>query len=272
MKIEINRTSINYDVQGTGPWLTLIHGSGNNLDVWVQQVEALSMYFSVLTYDIRGHGQSDLGTEQVTADILTEDLRCLFEVLGISSSIVLGHSMGAEIVIRFYLDHPDMVDAMVLCNSTMGALLSEQELMQYRENRDSVQNDNPDNSLDLDSRITRYFSPGLIQRKPEVIERYKDILFGNRNLTSKRGRMQLGVGGDLTNVPSCKLRQVTCPTLIISGLYDTLVRPSIVEQAKNHFNNMRSEIIPTGHLSFWEHPEEFNRLVLDFASGISKGI
>jgi len=272
MKIEINRTSINYEVQGSGPWFTLIHGSGNNLDVWVQQVEALSMYFSVLTYDIRGHGQSDLGTEPVTADILTEDLRCLFEVLGISSSIVLGHSMGAEIVIRLYLNYPNMVDAMVLCNSTMEALLSEQEQIQYRKNRDNERNDNPDNSLVVDSKITRYFSPGLIQRKPEVIERYKEILFSNRNLTSKRERMQLGLRGDLINFQSCKLCEVTCPTLIISGLYDTFVRPSIVEQAKKHFNNMRSEIIPTGHLSFWEHPEEFNRLVLDFASGISKGI
>lgn len=270
MKIEINRTSINYEVQGTGPWLTLIHGSGNNLGVWMQQVEALSMYFSVLTYDIRGHGQSDLGAEPVTADILTEDLRCLFEVLGISSSITLGHSMGAEIVIRFYLNYPNMVDAMILCNSTMEALLSEQELIQYRMNRDKDRNDSPDNNLVLGNKITRYFSPGLVQRKPEVIEQYKDILFSNRNLTSKRERIQLGLRGDLIDFQSCKLRQVTCPTLIISGLNDMLVRPSIVEQAKKHFNNMRAEIIPTGHLSFWEHPEEFNRLVLDFA--LSKGI
>jgi 3-oxoadipate enol-lactonase len=273
MKINANNISINYEVQGSGPWITLIHGASNSLDVWAQQVEVLAQCFSILTYDIRGHGQSDLGTEPATADVLTKDLRCLFEVLGISTSIVLGHSMGAEIVIRFYLNYPNMVDAMVLCNSTMGALLSEQELMQYRKNRDNDRNNNPDNSLDVDSKITRYFSPGLAKHKPEVIERYKDILYSNRNRRSQQERMHRGgIGGDLTNVPSCKLRQVTCPTLIISGLNDTLVRPSIVEPAKKHFNNMRSEIIPTGHLSFWEHPEEFNRLVLDFASDISKGI
>ncbi|MFC1998557.1 alpha/beta fold hydrolase [Chloroflexota bacterium] len=271
MRINANGISMNYEVQGNGPWLTLIHGSGNSLDVWAQQVEALSMHFSMLTYDIRGHGGSDLGTDPVTADILTEDLHRLFVLLGITSSTVLGHSMGAEIAIRLYLKHSHMVDNLILCNSTMGALLSEQESLQSRMNQDYERNDNPDLDEEFDSRITRYFSSGLAQRKPEVIERYNELLNSNRNEKSQQERMYQGeMIGELIHAPVGKFRQVSCPTLIILGLNDAIVRPSAVEPVMKYFNNMHVEIIPTGHFSNLELPDEFSRIALDFVS--SKGI
>jgi pimeloyl-ACP methyl ester carboxylesterase len=228
------------------------------------------MHFSVLTYDIRGHGGSDLGTEPVTADILTEDLHALFEALGISSSTVLGHSMGAEIAIRLYLKHSHMVDNLILSNSTMGALLSDQELLQARMNKDRERSDNLDHPHDPDSRIAWYFSIGLAQRKPEVIERYKEILAINRDQKSQQERMHQGpMIGELIDAPAGAFRQISCPTLIISGLNDIIVRPSAIEPVKKYFTDMHVEVIPTGHLSYLELPEEFSRIVLDFAS--SKG-
>ncbi len=287
MKTNANKIMVNYEVQGSGPWFTLIHGASNNLDVWSQQVEAFSPYFSTLTYDIRGHGKSDLGTEPVTADILVDDLQSLFEALGISTSTVLGHSMGAELAIRFYLKYPHMVDKLILCNSIMGALLSEQEPPQSRINRcngimgallseqeppqskinrEHGRSDNPNSSLDRDSKIARFFSPGLAQSKPEVIERFKEMLTSNRNQRSQQGHLHPGgMVGELIHAPSGKLRQVTCPTLIISGLNDMIVRPSAVEPVKKYFSNMQVKTIPAGHHSFIELPEEFNRIALDFA-------
>lgn len=283
---------VNYEVQGSGPWFTLIHGASNNLDVWSQQAEAFSLSFSTLTYDIRGHGKSDFGTEPVTADMLVDDLQSLFEALGISTSIVLGHSMGAELAIRFYLKYPHMVDKLILCNSIMGALLSEQELSQSRIdrcsnimgrllseqeqqqstiNREQGRNDSPDSSLDRDSKIALYFSPGLAQSKPEVIEGFKEMLISNRNQRSQQERLHPGaIVGELIHAPSGKLRQVTCPALIVSGINDVIVRPSAVEPVKKYFSNMHVKTIPAGHHSFIELPEEFNRIVLDFA--LSKGI
>jgi pimeloyl-ACP methyl ester carboxylesterase len=71
--------------------------------------------------------------------------------------------------------------------------------------------------------------------------------------------------GELIHAPSGKLRQVTCPTLIISGLNDMIVRSSAVEPVKKYFSNMQVKTIPAGHHSFIELPEEFNRIALDFA-------
>ncbi|MFC1979150.1 alpha/beta fold hydrolase [Chloroflexota bacterium] len=292
MQINANKIMVNYEAQGSGPWFTMIHGASNSLDVWSQQIEAFSLYFSTLTYDIRGHGKSGFGTKPVTADILVDDLRSLFEALGISSSIVLGHSMGAELAIRFYLKYPHMVDKLILCNSIMGVLLSEQELPRSRIdrcnnimggllseqelpqsgiNREQGQKDSPDSNLDRDSKIARYFSPGLAQSKPEVIERFKEMLISSRNQRSQQGRLHPGgMVGELIHAPSGELRQITCPTLIISGLNDTIVRPSAVEPIKKCFSNMQVKTIPAGHHSFIELPKQFNQTVLDFA--LSKDI
>jgi pimeloyl-ACP methyl ester carboxylesterase len=271
MRKKVNGISINYEARGSGPWLALIHGSGNSLEVWAQQVETLSGHFTVLTYDIRGHGLSDLGSEPVTADILTEDLHTLFEALGISSSTVLGHSMGAEIAIRLYLKHSHMVDNLILCNSTMGALLTDQELLEYRMKRDEERSDDPDHGHDSDSRIARYFSIGLAQRKPEIVDRFKAILAGNRNQKSSQERTHQGsMVGELINASAGEFRQISCPTLVISGLNDIIVRPSAVEPVEKYFSNLRVEVIPTGHFSYLELPEEFSRLILDFA--LSNGV
>jgi len=287
MQINVNKIMVNYEVQGNGPWFTLIHGASNSLDVWSQQVEAFSAHFSTLTFDIRGHGKSDFGTEPVTADMLVDDLRSLFEALGISNSIVLGHSMGAELAIRFYLKYPHMVDRLILCNSIMGALRSEQELPQSRINRcsgimdrllneqeqqqsginpEQGRNDSVDSSLERDSKIALYFSPGLAQSKPEVIERFKEMLINDRNQRSQQERLRPGaLVGELIHAPSKESRQVTCPALIVSGLNDVIVKPSAVEPVKKYFSNMQVKTIPAGHHSFIELPEEFNRIVLDFA-------
>jgi pimeloyl-ACP methyl ester carboxylesterase len=60
MKIAANGTSMNYEVAGDGDWLVLVHGAGDNLRTWYNQVPAFSKQYKVLTYDTRGHGQTDV--------------------------------------------------------------------------------------------------------------------------------------------------------------------------------------------------------------------
>lgn len=79
MKIMANNTSINYEIAGNGKWLTLIHGAGDNLGAWWNQVPALSQNHRVLTYDVRGHGQTETPPGEYTIGILVQDLYDLIE-------------------------------------------------------------------------------------------------------------------------------------------------------------------------------------------------
>ena len=261
MQINANKITINYEVNGSGSWITLIHGATNNLKVWEHQVEALSPYFCTLAFDIRGHGKSDLGNAPVTADLLVEDVRSLFKALGISSSIVLAHSIGAELALRFYLKYPHMVDKLILCNSIAGTLLGEQEMLPFSS---------PNSSVNNSDKIAVYFSSELVQNRPELIERFRETVLRGVNKRSRQERLHPGIMvRELIYSPSKKSQQVHCPTLLLYGLNDPVVNPSAAEPVTKYFSDVQVKTIPTGHHSFWELPEEFNRIVLDFA--LNKG-
>ena len=58
MKIKANGIVMNYELAGEGPCLVLIHGAGDNLKMWYNQVPIFSQHYQVLTYDVRGFGQT----------------------------------------------------------------------------------------------------------------------------------------------------------------------------------------------------------------------
>ena len=58
MKVKTNGIEINYEVEGSGPWITLSHSLACNLHMWDDQMELLTKRFKVLRFDTRGHGGS----------------------------------------------------------------------------------------------------------------------------------------------------------------------------------------------------------------------
>jgi 3-oxoadipate enol-lactonase len=58
MKAKIGGIDVHYEVSGSGPWLTLSHSLSANLEMWDPQLALLNQHFTVLRYDIRGHGQT----------------------------------------------------------------------------------------------------------------------------------------------------------------------------------------------------------------------
>ena len=83
MKITANGISMNYELNGSGRNLTLIHGGGDNLNAWYNQVPVFSKRYQVLTYDVRGHGQTELPTGPIDKGLWVEDLYALLKALRI---------------------------------------------------------------------------------------------------------------------------------------------------------------------------------------------
>ena len=97
MKIIANGISMNYELIGSGKCLTLIHGAGDNLNAWFNQVPAFSQRYRVLTYDVRGHGQTEMTEEELTTELWVDDLYALLKGLNVSQTFLLGHSMGERL-------------------------------------------------------------------------------------------------------------------------------------------------------------------------------
>jgi 3-oxoadipate enol-lactonase len=115
----INGFDMYYRDCGQGPPLVLAHGLMGSIEVMdalAESPESLSRRFRLINYDARGHGRS--GYTPDPADYsryaLAEDLLALLRHLGIERAHVGGGSMGAGTSLVFALDHPEMVDRLVL--------------------------------------------------------------------------------------------------------------------------------------------------------------
>ena len=81
MKIEAGGIEINYEVSGEGPYLVLIHGFGDNLTMWYNQVGEFSKRFNVITYDVRGFGETSGFGEEFSMAVFADDLYHLLKSL-----------------------------------------------------------------------------------------------------------------------------------------------------------------------------------------------
>jgi len=100
-----------FEAAGQGRAVVFIHGFALNLREWDDQMKALSPQYRVIAYDRRGFGKST-----GVADISTEpgDLKELLDTFGVRSAVLVGHSGGAGVAMRFAIAHGDRVDALVL--------------------------------------------------------------------------------------------------------------------------------------------------------------
>ena len=241
----------------------MLHGLGDNLNVWFNQVPVFSKYYQVLTYDARGHGRTDLPEGDINPNVLTEDLFALLKTLNINETFLLGHSMGARVAYQFTLAHQDMVKALILCNGVGGGpgredVLNTLEIARTAGVEGVVK-----------ERIDRTFSPGFVENNTETVEQYKSVLRqmnieGLIRFMQPMTQPRVEVKENKRATPSV----ISCPTMIIVGEYDHLSGPSAGESAQKKIHGSQLKIFPTGHAPALEKPDEFNKAVVDFLSEI----
>jgi pimeloyl-ACP methyl ester carboxylesterase len=99
---------------GKGPALVCIHGLTANHTCWASVADILSPGHRLIAYDLRGRGESDKPATGYSLEIHREDLRGLLDRLGLKKVILLGHSLGAHIALRFAVEYPQRVARLVL--------------------------------------------------------------------------------------------------------------------------------------------------------------
>ena len=109
--VELPGARIHYVVAGSGPAVVLIHGWALSLREWDEQIAALAKRYRVVALDRRGYGQSSGYADHSTDP---GDIRALLDTLRIRSAVLVGHSAGADVAIRFAAAMPERVDALVL--------------------------------------------------------------------------------------------------------------------------------------------------------------
>jgi pimeloyl-ACP methyl ester carboxylesterase len=109
------------DTGGDLPPLVLAHGLLMDGQMFAPQVEALSSRCRIITWDARCHGQTETTDDPFTYEDVAEDLKGLLDHLGIARAVIGGMSQGGFVALRFALNHPERVAALILMSTQAGA-------------------------------------------------------------------------------------------------------------------------------------------------------
>jgi 2-succinyl-6-hydroxy-2,4-cyclohexadiene-1-carboxylate synthase len=107
---------------GAGPPFVMVHGFGGAKEDFADHAEQLGRHATVVTFDHRGHGESDKPGDPAaySLDRLAADTVQVAQALGFERFRLLGHSMGGMVVRRLVLSEPERVDALVLMDTASG--------------------------------------------------------------------------------------------------------------------------------------------------------
>jgi 3-oxoadipate enol-lactonase len=255
-KIRANGIEVHYEVRGAGPWLVLSHSLACDLTMWDEQVGALSRNFRVLRYDTRGHGRSDASPAPYTLELLADDLKALLDGLQIRRTHFAGLSMGGMIGQTFALRHPEVLQTLILCDTTSAYPPSVVPVWAERTRTARKQG----MTALVDSTLARWFTAPFRNSRPDVMQRFAALIAG----TPVEG--YVGCSDALVRIDvTARLATLRLPALVIVGEHDPGTPPAMAQAIHQHLPGSELALIRgAAHISNVEQPEEFNRLVLDF--------
>lgn len=120
--IDCGDACIAYYTFGEGEPLILLHGNGEGSEYFAKCIPYLSRFYRVIAVDSRGHGKSERGEGKLNFDRMAEDLRMVFDGLGLEKAHVLGFSDGGNLAIKFTLLYPQRVDKLILNGANVSML------------------------------------------------------------------------------------------------------------------------------------------------------
>ena len=153
------------------PRIVLVHSLALDRSIWDGVVAELERDAALLTYDCRGHGQSDRRPMTYTAELFADDLAQLLDHVGWPSAIIGGCSMGGCVAIAFAARYPARTEALALIDTTAwyGADAPEK----FKERADAAKATGMAALFDFQS--TRWFSDEFRSSHPDVLARTLDV-------------------------------------------------------------------------------------------------
>ena len=264
MRFTSNGTGIEYEIEGprTGIPVVFVHGFPFSREMWKPQTEALKRDHYLITYDVRGHGASDVGDGQYTVETFVDDLIGLLDHIKVSRAVVVGLSMGGYIALRAIERNPDRFRGLVLCDTRSEADGNEGKIKRAQQAK-SVKLEGM--KIFAETFLKAVFHETTFQTNPQAVEMIRGVIERSSPLAVAGTLTALAARTDST--PS--LYNIKVPTLILVGKHDILTPPSASHAMKEKIPGATLHIIPgAAHLSNLENPEDFNAQFLKFLKTI----
>lgn len=255
--VDSDGVGVYYEVNGSGPAVLFVHGSGGHHAAWWQQVAPLSGSFTVITVDLRGFGNTHWDSEHDARNFPGDIVAVLDAVAasgGPSSAVLAGQSIGAAAALKAALLRPDRASGVILAHSLGG--------LQHPELTALVKADRAEaEKLPV---LDRLLTPAFRAARPEMAFLFRQM--GTFNTAKMQDLTNLNADGPTVDV----LNDAPFPILLLAGEKDAVLSPATVRRAGSLLTNARVEVVPGApHSMYWETPDLFNDAVSRFVKEVS---
>jgi len=262
----INGVNLYWELTGShGEPMVLIHGSWGDHHNWDRVTGELAQTFRVLTYDRRGHSQSERPKQQGSMEEDVADLVALIEHLQLAPAHIIGNSGGAAVALKTAAQHPGLFRTLVVHEPALFGVLKEvPEAQPFLH--------------EIDNRIAAVVS--LIEKgeNEEAAKRFVEtIAFGPGAWKELASNVQqtfvynAPTFLDETKDPDSlefnidSLSGFTKPALLTSGTESPPFFLMVLDQlAKALPDAKRITFEGAGHVPHLSHPEQYIQVVRDF--------
>ena len=257
MQINVNGIDTRYVLsnEGGGPWLTFIHQLGGDLSIWDQLAGYFRDDYTVLRYDVRGHGQTGVSDGPFRVADLSQDLHMLLDALGVEKTHIVGMSMGGMIAQQFALDNPARIETLTLADTHAATPSDGRAVWEQR----AAKARNEGVAALAGATMERWLTASFRDAHPEVVEPIREV-FEN---TSSEGYAQACIALRDFDVRS-RLSEIDLPTLTVAGRHDAGTPPAATHEIANAIRNAQFELLDAAHLAPIEQSQRFTALLESF--------
>jgi pimeloyl-ACP methyl ester carboxylesterase len=249
------------EVRGEGPALLLVHGFPFDHAMWSQQLGGVIGWRSIAP-DLRGAGASEVPADGYSMARYAEDLRRICTALDLQTLVCCGFSMGGYILFELLRRYPQLVRALILCDTR-----AEPDTPEGQHTRDEhaalAERDGLAGLADvllpkLLGATSRARDPSLTVRVRAMVLRQPVAgVVGALRAMRDRPDSTSGLSG------------IRVPTLVICGAEDTVTPPALAKTMAQRIPGARYvEVEGAGHLAPLEQPERVTEAVREFLAGL----
>lgn len=256
-KLHANGTDLYYERIGNGQPVLFIHGLGSSSRDWEMQVPFFSKQYQIITFDLRGHGQSQKPRGPYTISLFAADTAELIKSLGVPPAHIIGISLGGMIAFQLAIDHPELIKSLMIVNAGPEVVV--------RTWKDRWQ---------VFFRFAIVYLLGM-RKMGEVLSKRlfpKDEQASLREIFVERwaendtqaylNTLRAIVGWSVTN----QIHKINLPTLIVAAEHD-YTPVSAKEAFVSQMPKAKLVVVENSrHATPVDSPERFNELVLSFLS------
>ena len=258
--IRVNEVKLFYEDTGQGKPVVFLHGYVGDIEDWRAQIRYFSPNYRCLAIDQRGRGKAEAPKtqEEYTFNLFVDDIYQWASKLNLEKFVLVGHSLGGMIAQGFTLAHPEMVEALVLADTSSGSINA----------RDNFDHQQRLNEIAMTLGTVAAFDYDLVNnpatrmrymKHPETFDRMRE----KTRTTSPEGYVFVRGAGQNRPVFTDRLQEISCPALLFCGTDDA----GFIEPMELMASKLKTDIIwikDAGHGVMYEKPSEYNRALEKF--------